>query len=324
MKRFFALLTFGLLLSCYINLSAQTHEQQQGTEPSQAVEPPKVFLDKSPRIVRFQLNRLDNERLLLVERKTDDPKYAPVYQAILTRAGMARQDRDEALFGLTTINKSDAVTELLAALGTLDAKNRQDQRTSAQLAAMLLSSPMQDLAAKKSAFEVAAKSDNALLRPIGYAGLVVAGETSLPAQSKDATLDWLAAVALVPSPKIRAELWPPVSALLAESQPAEVRRKAIEGLAHIPANLAETFGRLAPLVSQSEFRDAAVKTLLTIPPKDRSTGSGIGLGKGTSRTCRDYAGGGADHAGVFERHATGRSTYSPAYRRRSRGVIANA
>ena len=52
---------------------------------------------------------------------------------------MSRQDRDEALFGLTTINKSDAVTELLAALGTLDAKNRQDQRTSTQLAAMLLS-----------------------------------------------------------------------------------------------------------------------------------------------------------------------------------------
>lgn len=270
MKRYLFITTaLALLFYSFLRTSAQPHEHQHGTETAQAVEPPKVFLDKSPRIVWFQLNRLDNERLLLVERKTDDPKYAPVYQAILTRAGMARQDRDEALAGLTTINKTDPATELLAALGMLEAGDREDQRTSIQLAAMLLNLPMGELAAKKADLEAATKSDNALLRPIGYAGLIASGQTALSAQSKEATLDWLSAVALVPSPKTRSELWPKVSELLADTQPAEVRRKAIESLAYVPTNLTETFQRVAPFVSEKPFRDAAVKTLLAIPPKDR-------------------------------------------------------
>ncbi|MDP7017605.1 MAG: hypothetical protein QGG36_17510, partial [Pirellulaceae bacterium] len=43
------------------------HEHQHG-EKKEPVKRPRVFLDKSPRIVWYQLNRLDNERLLLVER----------------------------------------------------------------------------------------------------------------------------------------------------------------------------------------------------------------------------------------------------------------
>ena len=82
---------------------AQTHQHDHAGHDHGAakpIEPPKIFLDKSLRIVQYQLNRLDNERLLLVERKTDDLKYAPVYSAILTRAGMSPQYREEALEGL--------------------------------------------------------------------------------------------------------------------------------------------------------------------------------------------------------------------------------
>jgi hypothetical protein len=110
---------------------AQTHHHDHGgadvdTKPLQR---PKVYLDKSSLVVWYQLNRLDNERLLLVERKTDDAKYALVYTAILTRAGMSPQYREEALAGLIELNKTDAATEVLAALETIDADDRQQQRT---------------------------------------------------------------------------------------------------------------------------------------------------------------------------------------------------
>jgi len=78
---------------------AHHHEHGGADEDTKPVQRPKVFLDKSSRIVWYQLNRLDNERLLLVERKTDNAKYAPVFTAILTRAGMSPQYREEALAG---------------------------------------------------------------------------------------------------------------------------------------------------------------------------------------------------------------------------------
>ena len=82
---------------CLTNFSAQDHHHDQGEQPAEP--PPRIFLDKSPRIVWYQLNRLTNQWLLMVERTTDDDKYAPVYAAILTRAGMARQDGCGAVGG---------------------------------------------------------------------------------------------------------------------------------------------------------------------------------------------------------------------------------
>src|SRR5215211_3544399 len=62
----------------------------------QAASPaPQVFLDKSPKIVQFQLKRLTNPQLLAVERKTDHAKYIPVYDAILVRKDIERKYRQE-------------------------------------------------------------------------------------------------------------------------------------------------------------------------------------------------------------------------------------
>ena len=43
-----------------------------------AADTPKVFLDKNPRIVAYQLKRLSNAQLVALERKTDHPKDKPV------------------------------------------------------------------------------------------------------------------------------------------------------------------------------------------------------------------------------------------------------
>ncbi len=246
-----------------------------------AIPPPRIFLDKSPRIVWYQLDRLDNERLLLVERKTDDPKYVPVYMAILTRAGMSPQYREEALEGLVEINKSNAATELLAALDTIKPENRQQQRTARQLAGMLLRQPTEILAGQEAALKAATESENGLMRSIGYAGAITAGEGQWAwdrAQANEsAKLDWLSAVSFIPKPNVRSALRDHIVGLISGQEPDEVRSAAIAAIASVPAEQSATFDLVAPLVSKPPLRDVAIRTLLRIPQGQRDSGTSLKL-----------------------------------------------
>ncbi|MCZ6794398.1 MAG: plastocyanin/azurin family copper-binding protein [Planctomycetota bacterium] len=269
----------GLVLALG-SLSAEDHRHDHGG-PEKSVEPPRIFLDKSLRVVQYQLNRLDNERLLLVERKTDDPKYAPVYAAILTRAGMSPQYREEALSGLVELRESTAARELLNVLEAIDPDDRQERRTARQLASLLLRQQQDVLKSHAGALHAATGSDNSLLRSIGYAGLVVAGESTAAwsaARGKEsATLDWLAAVSLVPKPGLRSGLREQVAGLIDVAQPTNIRRAAIQAIASVPGGQAETFQLIAPLAADAKLRAAAVRTLLTIPVKQRDPGTSRAL-----------------------------------------------
>ena len=272
--RLIVLVTLTAVTANSTNAQTDHHDHGGGHVDGRQLERPKVFLDKSPRIVWYQLNRLDNERLLLVERQTDDAKYAPVYTAILTRAGMSPQYREEALAGLIELNKTDAATELLTALETIDADDRQQQRMGRQLTKMLLSQPMSVLLAKVDALGVATESDNKMLRSAGHAGLIVAGDLEAAWRRASTTnggkLDWLAAVSLIPKPFHRAQLRQSIVGLVESSQPAGVRRAAITALTHVPTGQAESFELIAPLVTDKAYRVAAIRTMLKIPPKHRS------------------------------------------------------
>ena len=247
------------------------HGHGSGDEP---VERPKVFLDKSPRIVAYQLKRLDNERLLLVERKNDDAKYVPVYTAILTRAGMSPQYRDEAVAALAKLNKSSVPAELLDALGKMDTDDDPQQlRTGEQLAKMLLRQSQQQLRAAQSLLLEAIAAESRLLRSVGYAALATAGESQrahqLASASDQAKLDWLGSIPLIPHAAIRGQQRMPVAALLADSEITEVRSAAATALASIPNERADTFARMAALIDTADLRTAAVRTMLQVATDDR-------------------------------------------------------
>ncbi len=255
-------------------LLAQEQHHHHGEGDSKTVNRPRVFLDKSPRIVWYQLNRLDNARLLLVERATDDPKYKPVYTAILTRAGMSRHHREEALQGLVKLNDTDTAAELLTALQTLDGDDRQQQRVGRQLASLLLRQPQSTLKKKVQALQQATGADSSILRTAGYAGLVAAGEQTSAwtlAQKKPLSLlDYLAAVRILPGAEMRSSLRESILDSLDESNPQNVRRAAIGSLAFVPTDYDPTFRLIARYVSKPPFRTAAVRTLLRIPREHRN------------------------------------------------------
>lgn len=277
-----------LLVASFVMLSgpmlshADEHKHHEHGEKKAAdVKRPVVFLDKSSRIVWYQLNRLDNARLLLVERATTDAKYAPVHAAILTRAGMSRQDRGEALQALVTLNKSSAVIELLAGLERVDAEDRQEQRNGQLLIGMLLRQPMASLNGAAGELVSATSSENSFVRQAGFAALVTAGKADEAWKAANAdevqTLDYLAAVALVPKADNRAALRASVIESMSVDKSKDVRNAAITALASIPNEHAKNFDLAAPFASDPKFKSAAVRTMLSIPKADRSAATSKSL-----------------------------------------------
>lgn len=231
--------------------------------------PRTVFLDKSEKVVRYQLARLGDAQLLRVPRRLGDERYAPVFEAILARAGMSLQHRQEALSALVDLRRASPVEVMLDALAGVAGTGRQQDRTRAQLAAMLLSLPSGVLDESLDALRAAMTSSDAALRPIGYAGVAAAqrGQLAWVTAKADAgaTRDWLASVALIPVDRRHPTLHGLVAGLLAPEHPDAVRRDAVAALAEVPGDWSETIALAAPLAGDERFRAAAVQTLLKAP-----------------------------------------------------------
>jgi putative membrane-bound dehydrogenase-like protein len=235
---------------------------------------PTLLLDKSPKIVQYQLDRLSPSQLVLADRSTDDRKYRPLYEAILARPGITRQDREDALAALVTLNQSDAVEELLAAIGRLDTETSQQASAAEQIAGLLLKQPDLSLRRYDAVLRGAIGSDNPAVRSVAHAAFMSRGQSKTIWDDAQRTeigrLDYLAAVALVPNPSVRNSLRNEVLDCLEAKQPIAVRRAAIEALAHVPAQQEDTFHRLAGLVGAPQLRAAAVQTLNRVSREHRS------------------------------------------------------
>ncbi|HIK93436.1 MAG TPA: c-type cytochrome [Planctomycetes bacterium] len=264
----------AIVLMLAVILLTTSVAQKGATQDDDPVVRPRVFLDKSPRIVWYQLNRLTNQQLLMVERKTGDPKYAPVYTAILIRPGMSMQHRESALAALEDTNQSDSVTELLAVFASLDEDDKSSQRVGRQLATLLLRQPLKVLVQHADRFADAADGDGALQRATALAGLVAVGRIeqaeAMAQRGPVASADFLLAISLIPDLKLRRRSRQTVLDFLVDGQPKSVRRKAIRALSSVMEPGDDTFATVAPFIMKSEFRDAAVKTLLAVPTADRS------------------------------------------------------
>jgi hypothetical protein len=239
-----------------------------------AGQAPKILIDQPPRAVEYQLGRLTNDELALVERKEGDVRYRPVYYAILTRRGMAAQYRDEAVAALVALDKTSRSRVLMEALGKVP---NDDQLTTDKLASMLLSQPAETLRGERAQFEQAIESGTAgspALRVAFAALLVVDGKpepTWSAAQKKGQVADLLQGTGLltgaVTTDAVRAALTPPITRMLAPEQEPTIRAAAIEALAATSPTRA-TFELLAREVSPSApdaVRTAAVAALQRIP-----------------------------------------------------------
>ncbi len=275
----FQFLTAVIVLSMeFVPWASAQHDHNSGSRA--AVSPPKVFLDKSPKIVEYQLKRLSDEQLLLVERATDDPKYLPVFNAILSREGMPRAYRDEALSGLVAIKKTDAVLELISALDKVSGEDPAAARMIESLAGMLLVLPAPTLNGQLAALANLAASPQSQKAAVGFAALIAAGRGNqawLQAEERQQLAVLLSGVALVPEMKLRNEQHGRIVALLATHPPASIGVAALSALANLTAEPELTFQRAAELIENAELQSAAVKALLSVTPDRRDGASSLKL-----------------------------------------------
>ena len=278
--RYFALCSL-ITTILVVPICGQDHDHGDDSTISKArqVEAPKVFLDKSPRIVAYQLKRLDNQRLLLVQRKTDDMKYIPVYEAILARVGMSPQFRIESINALAVLQKIHPVTIILATISELDASNREEKRTAKQLAKILLGLKTEQFKNQANSLLEAAQTDNELAASIATAALLVSGQSETEIEKITDTpsgqLAFLEAITMLPEAAQRTAFRPRVLRLLETSNNSQLSNAAIRTLSFIQSEPADTFSRLAPLISNGKLRASTVRTLLTIPVKERAADASL-------------------------------------------------
>jgi azurin len=232
---------------------------------------PQVFLDKSPAVVRYQLKRLTNEQLLALERKPDDPKYKPVYEAILTRRGLAREVRIEAAEALAKIQDTHPAIEMILAI---QVSEEDDHATRAELGALALTRPAADLTRAKDALAaVSATSTDPGARSIAYAAFAMAHESAGPAwelagKTPDGRQLLLGAVRLIPDPRIRATFRPMALPLvMAGDWNDPLAIAALGSICFIPGNEEATFKSLAWILrnQEGEVWPIAVQSIRHIP-----------------------------------------------------------
>jgi azurin len=239
--------------------------------------PPKIALDKSPAIIAFQLKRLSNKQLIDVERKPEDPKYKPIYMALLTRKGLEKKYREEAVEALTKGGKTDAASVLLEGVGKVGA---DDKGTLREIVSLLMAQKPAALAAKREKLESLAKeSENPMVKQAAYAALATAdgkGDAvwQLASGNSD-TAALLGGIPMIASPAVRASFYPSVKPLVEKAPDEATQVAAIEAVSSIPGKEAEAFGLLADLVQKGdgEPQAAAIRSIGRIPaskwPKDR-------------------------------------------------------
>lgn len=241
-----------------------------GQEPA----PPTILFDTSPRAVEYQLGRLTNDELIRVERTEGDPKYRPVYYALLTRKGLGREYLDEALTALASLEKTSPSRVLLEGLTKLGAGDVDTEEAGDRLLRVLFAQPATALRAERDAFTAAIQSaDSPLVLRGAYGALMIADGKPQPAWQAAAgqeghLLELLRSVPhLGGAREVREALFDPVAELLSTTEDPGLRAAAASALGFTRAD-AGTFRLVAAEVlkaSDPDVRAAAVRSLHTIP-----------------------------------------------------------
>lgn len=266
------------------NQADPDHDHHAGMTPE-----PVVFLNKDPKIIRFQLDRLSDAELLAIRPQPKNPNYALVSLSLLARSSTPDKDRREALQHYASLTKQNPVQAILSAFDYVrptGGNSADANRAYRKLAGLLATLPPKELA---DAEPILLKAIDRAKTPQSINFQALAGlygallqlnriEQAISRSKQDAahTVAFLTGIRLTANTKARDALHSVVADLLrqklrfGQKQNNQVRRAAIAALADIQNNQQESFDLVADLVSNRQLADVAVRTLLRIPAKNRS------------------------------------------------------
>jgi putative heme-binding domain-containing protein len=211
------------------------------------------------------------------------PRSEAVCRTILSRAGVAVQYRQEALAELARLNRSDELTQLLAAIERLDAVPGNEADDALHDLTHLLTGRYADqlLTARQWLEKSSQEGRHAILRQAACVALLTVDRSIEPtwrrgSKSAQALRDVIEATPFVGDLNLRAALYPKLASLVndsADSFPADaseaekrdLRRAAIDAISYIGGHETETAKTLAGLILAGTERETAVRSLRRIP-----------------------------------------------------------
>ena len=260
-----------LLILTFIGLSVSPIRAQHAHGSKTA--PPKVFLDKSPKIVEYQLSRLSNEQLLMIETKEGDAKFQPVFQAILNREGMDKASRISALNGLVQLSQRSKMDQLVDSLLALKKKDSSYERVVKSLSEVLMESLPEKLDANQESLLKLIDQTN-YLSEVGYAALASRDfqAANQMAREKNQLENFLRCTSLIPSTRAREQFRElSLATIDDENSSAALRKSALVALSAMSSDnqteVTASFASVAKLVTQSGLQNDVVRTLLAIMPE---------------------------------------------------------
>lgn len=270
----FSLIALLLSLAPLPLFAAEEHDHG----PAKEEPAPTIFLDKAPRIVEFQLKQLTNKQLLSLERKTDHIKYAPIYFALLTRAGIEPKIRKEAIEAMAKLNKTDVATQLVAAIKRIDEDTDEEtleprRALLGDLASMLLREKKESLTAlRDDLVSLAGDANDPRTKETGYAAMLIADGAveqvvQLTTEKENGQRFLFGAAALLKDKSLLAALYPVAETAIKETSDDQTRIAAIHAVSFVPGKEADAFAILAGLITEGTQGNAAASALKRIPAK---------------------------------------------------------
>ena len=256
-----------LLATCGIALVILTSgpHESAGNRGSSGAEP-RIFFDNEPSVVAYQLQRLSNEQLAVVERDAGDPKYRPVYEALIAREGLASKYRREGILALAELNESDEISEILAGAERVGENSGKLQRELRNM--LLLHDPSDLVRARRHLERAAAVSAVSAARVTSYAALVVCVPASdvwrIASGRPRGLFDLLRAIQTVPDERRRGAFYPMIEPLLHAQDSPELRRDAIETLPSFTGQAQRAFETLAGFIRGGVEQPVAIQSILRI------------------------------------------------------------
>lgn len=225
-----------------------------------------MFLEKSAKIVEYQLKRLSNAQLLVIEVATDHPKYVPVFAAISARPGMSAQQRETAVQALVKLTGKSTAETIFDQLVKLSETDREQQRVARDLTDLLLRQTAEQVPI--NALTKAASSKNSHICQAAMAALINSGKITeaqtIATNDDTACIGFLAAATIIPSEESRLALRTFVLESLQSSAPQDVRLQAARSLPSVGGELNDNFTALAKLLDEPAMQEVAVQSLLKI------------------------------------------------------------
>jgi glucose/arabinose dehydrogenase/HEAT repeat protein/uncharacterized cupredoxin-like copper-binding protein len=225
----------------------------------------KSFAANNPAGVNYLFRNINTSELVKM------PRSEAVYNALLSRAGVLSDYREEAVKGLAKLHKTDKAAELLSAIERTDRTDSPETMTVLNdLGHLLLHHAGCDLEDHRPRLEKLATSGHqAYTRQVAFAGMLVSDDGvdkawDAASKSESSLRDLVNAVPAIPDPKLRAALYPKLQPLLNDKNDG-VRRSTIKAITSIEQHEAETFAVLAQFIKDGRDREDSVQALRRIP-----------------------------------------------------------